>query len=69
MIEIAKHGGWYYFVICHKCKENIILAKAPSPTEEKAPMVRGREASCHDCGTVDSYHANEVRRGQVNENL
>jgi ribosomal protein S27E len=66
--ERAEPGGWYFYVVCRQCRKEIIFAKAPSPEEEEQPMVRGVEATCPDCQMRDTYRANEVQRGQVDDN-
>jgi predicted RNA-binding Zn-ribbon protein involved in translation (DUF1610 family) len=65
--EKTKPDGWYFFISCRSCGNDLIFAEAPSPEDEPKPRVRGVKSTCPHCGKAHSYRANEVRRGQAED--
>jgi ribosomal protein S27E len=66
-MEKAK-PGWYFYVQCSNCNEDIIFREAPPPVEIPQAMSRGVTVICPHCNKEDTYPAARVRRGVVEDN-
>ena len=61
--------GWYFFVVCSSCGEEIIFEEAPPPEKLDEPLrSRGVTVACPHCQSDDTYRAAQVGYGQVEEN-
>lgn len=59
-----KPGGWYFFVVCPSCDEQIAFAEAPSQAEKMRVKTRGVSLTCPRCNSVTKYLPTQVARGQ-----
>lgn len=60
--------GWYFYVECVNCREDIIFKKAPPAEEINPVLVQGVTVSCPRCKTEHTYPALQVKRGVVEDN-
>jgi hypothetical protein len=66
-VAMRAEPAHYWYVQCSKCREDILVGKAPSPEEIERAHKRTWTASCPHCGNEDTYPPDTVHRGVVVE--
>jgi NAD-dependent SIR2 family protein deacetylase len=61
--------GWYFYVRCIQCGNEIPFKEAPSPEEGKAPLKPSVTTTCPHCGARHAYAAAEVDRGLIEDEV